>query len=170
MNSPITGNPMRPVEYEGCLIYECPDTGGELLGGDALAHIVRKREEAFDGVFGDEVAAFSPLFGSPIHETENLVDCPFCGTGMEVVNYGGDTGIFIDKCPECGAVWLDNEELEKIQVLMERWQDGAPEQIRSVAGRLEEARRQAAHAGDDAFSGSRFSIVNALINRFLDAA
>ena len=170
MNSPITGTPMRPVEYEGCLIYECPDTGGELLSGDALAHIVRVREETFDQATVTNVEPFNPLFGQPVAETENLLDCPCCGTSMQVVNYGGDTGIFIDKCPKCSAVWLDNEELEKIQILMEHWQDQAPEQIGHIAGRLEQARQEAASLSDHAFAGSRFSIVNALINRFLDAA
>ena len=170
MNSPITGSPMRPVEYEGCLIYECPDTGGELLSGDALTYIVKKREEEFAPDLVHETTTYKPLFASPVAETENILDCPCCETPMQVVNYAGDTGVFIDKCPGCGAVWLDNEELEKIQILMETWQDQAPEQLKAIADRLEQTRRAAAERGDQTFSNSRFSFVNALMNRFLDAA
>lgn len=168
MQSPITGNPMRPVEYEGALIYECPDTGGELLSGDALAHIVKRREMTFETPA--DATDQQPLFGIVTDETENLLDCPACAGPMQVVNYAGDSGIFIDKCPDCGAVWLDNEELEKIQILMEQWQDRAPAQLQAIAARLEETRRRAAADADEDFAASRFSIVNALINRFLDAA
>jgi len=161
---------MRPVEYEGCLIYECPDTGGELLSGDALSYIVKKREETFAPDLVQETTTYKPLFASPVAETENILDCPCCNTPMRVVNYAGDTGVFIDKCPSCGAVWLDNEELEKIQALMEHWQDNAPEQLKAIADRLEQTRRAAADRGDRTFSGSRFSFINAVMNRFLDAA
>lgn len=170
MNSPITGTPMRPVEYEGCLIYECPDTGGELLSGDALSYIVQKREETLASGGVHETTTYKPLFATPVLETENILDCPCCGSEMQVINYAGDTGVFIDKCSSCGAVWLDNEELEKIQELMEGWQDNAPEQLKRIADRLEMARQSAATQGDRTFSGSRFSFVNALMNRFLDAA
>ncbi len=170
MHSPITGAPMRAVEYEGCVIYECPDTGGELLSGDALSYIVKRREETFSPRLVQESGVEEPIFAQAVDETENILDCPCCATPMRVVNYAGDSGVFIDKCPKCGAVWLDNEELEKIQILMERWQDRAPEQLRQIAARLEHARRQAASHGDNTFSASRFSFVNALMNRFLDAA
>ncbi len=53
---------------------------------------------------------------------------------------------------------------------MEKWADDAQPQIKAIAGELEMARRKAANTGSDAFSGSRFSFINAIINRLLDAA
>ena len=89
---------------------------------------------------------------------------------MMLLNYLGDTGVHLDRCPACHGLWLDHQELERVQVLVERWADDAPEQIRSIAGQLEEAREQAARETTGVFQASRFSLVNALINRILDAA
>ena len=86
---------------------------------------------------------------------------------MVVTNYGGNSGVYVDRCPGCGSLWLDQQQLEKIQVLMEKWADEAPHELAKIAGKLEAARRRAAPKG---FEGSRFAFVNALINRLLDAA
>jgi Zn-finger nucleic acid-binding protein len=170
MDSPITGTPMRPVDYEGVMIYECEDTGGELLSGEALAHVVRRREE----VFGPELLRLleqrEPMFGVPIEEHDRVLVCPCCSTDMDVINYGGDSGVYIDTCPSCNTVWLDGDELDVLQALMEKWQDEAPEAIRGVAFDLERARAEAAEQVRGSFQGSRFSFVNAVINRLLDAA
>ena len=170
MRSPIDGSEMKATEYEGALIYTCPTSGGELIGPDALAHIVSTREQRFGPEWQALVADHEPLRGVPGQETERKLTCPFCTGEMAPVNYGSDSAVILDRCEDCGAVWLDAHELEMIQVLTEAWQDQAPGQIRAIAGRLEEARREAADAADDAFTASRFSFVNAIMNRLLDAA
>ncbi len=170
MDSPITGAPMTPVEYEGVVIHTCGDTGGELLSGDALAHIVRRREEVFSPDLLLTLSEREPMFGVPVEEHDRVLECPVCSTDMDVINYGGDSGVYIDTCPSCGTVWLDGDELEVLQALMEQWQDEAPEQLRAVATRLEQSRAEAAQRVEGSFRGSRFSFVNAVINRLLDAA
>ena len=170
MKSPIDGGEMKAIEYEGALIYTCPTSGGELLGPEALAHIVRTREQVFGEEWEALVADHEPLRGVPGSESERQLTCPFCEGGMQPVNYGSDTAVIVDRCEGCGAVWLDAHELEMIQALMQAWQDHAPERIRGISLKLEQARTAAASKTDDAFQGSRFSFVNAVINRLLDAA
>lgn len=167
---PIDGTPLRELEYEGVVVRTCPACGGELVPGDALAHIVRTRHEIFSDAERTALADRTPIAGVPIEHTQRQLRSPLTGEPMRVINYAGDSGIFVDRCPTTGAIWLDRDELERIQVLMESWQDAAPESIKAISGRLESARRNAARAGDDAFQGSRFAFVNALMNRFLDAA
>lgn len=170
MKSPIDGNDMKAIEYEGALIYTCPTSGGELIGADALAHIIRCREQKFGDEWKSLVANHEPLRGLPGEAGERQLVCPFCEGDMSPVNYGSDSAVIIDRCGGCGAVWLDAHELEMIQALMETWQDHAPERIRGIASELERARTAAAGKADDAFQGSRFSFVNAVMNRLLDAA
>ena len=62
------------------------------------------------------------------------------------------------------------EELERIQAVMEEWQDAAPAKLQLIARELETTRRETAESCNRAFSGSRFAFVNAIINRLLDAA
>jgi len=206
MNSPIDGTQMLAIEYEGAMIYTCPTSGGELIGPDALSHIIRTRrtvagaerrgrgahrhgtgterlqrqpqpgelvgprEQRFGPEWQALVDDHAPLRGVPGDASERQLACPFCDGVMRPVNYGSDTAVIVDRCEGCGAVWLDAHELEMIQALMETWQDHAPEAIRRIARDLEEARSTAAARADDAFRASRFSFVNAVMNRLLDAA
>ncbi len=96
--------------------------------------------------------------------------CPGCGEPMMVFSYGGDSGVFVDRCQSCNGLWLDCEELQRIQVLQERWADEAPDQLKRISVDLEKARQEAAQSTSSAFAGSRFAFINALINRYLDAA
>lgn len=40
-----------------------------------------------------------------------LLLCPNCGAGMKEVER---RGVLLDVCPQCGGVWLDRGELEKL--------------------------------------------------------
>ncbi|WP_448569161.1 TFIIB-type zinc ribbon-containing protein [Thermus sp.] len=40
-----------------------------------------------------------------------LLLCPNCGVGMREVER---RGVVLDICPQCGGVWLDKGELEKL--------------------------------------------------------
>jgi Zn-finger nucleic acid-binding protein len=161
---------MRTIAYEGVRIHTCDGCGGEFIGSGELAHIVRTRGERFPELEGVDLSHIKPAFGVPTSEKQRTLTCPECATDMNVVNYGSDSGIFVDRCPSCGGLFLDSGELENVQILMEHWADQAPQQIRAIAGELERTRQKAAETGSDVFRGSRFSFVNALINRFVDAA
>jgi len=172
MQCPNCDGSLREVTYEDALIRACEDCGGEFIGAEALSHIVATRGEHFPEADDADLSDIKPQFGSssPAAKMLPTLNCPECGGIMSVGNYGGDTGVFIDRCDDCGGVWLDQDELENVQILSERWADEAPAQIRAIAGKLERARREAAASTSDAFAGSRFAFVNAIINRILDAA
>ena len=170
MECPQCGVVLKLMEYENTFIHSCEGCGGEFLGPAELTHIVRTREERFPLQLQQLLADRKPEFGVPADEAQRELICPECQNPMQVINYCGDSGVFIDRCPQCGGLWLDHEELEKVQVLLERWKDQAPEQIKTLAGELEKARRTTAEQTSSVFAGSRFAFVNALINRFLDAA
>ncbi len=168
MNCPICVKPMKPASYEGCSIHTCEGCGGEFVAGESLTAIVRVRQERFPESIVAEVATRVPEFGV-FCEARGLA-CPACENPMRTLNYSGDSGVCVDRCERCNGIWLDHEELEKVQALLEHWQDHAPAKVREIAGRLENARAQAAARSSNAFRGSRFSFVNAVINRLLDAA
>ena len=87
-----------------------------------------------------------------------------------VINYAGDSGIFLDRCDSCGGLWLDYLELEKVQALLEQWADESPDQIKALAGQLEAAGQEMYEQTRFNFRSSRFSFVNAILSRLLDAA
>ncbi len=170
MRCPECQAELSEERYEGMRIFACRSCGGEFVGAEELMRIIETREERFDPQLLEELADREPVYGVPSDSVDRQVICPACENPMGVVNYAGDSEVLVDKCGACGGVWLDHEELEKVQILMEKWQDAAPAKIQEIAGELEEARRLAAQQTQRAFEGSRFSFVNALINRVLDAA
>lgn len=170
MHCPNDRSPLRPIEYEGCLIHTCDRCGGEAVGADALARIVNVREKVFGSRTEEIIRMAPPIRGEPGKARQPALRCPFCDAGMGEVNYGADTGVVVERCFACGCVWLEQEELEMIQAILERWQDTAPEQVRRIASELEESRRRAERRAAGAFQGSRFTFLNAVINRVMDAA
>ena len=170
MKCPSCDETMRPISYEGVAVHTCDACGGEFIGPAEMAHIIAAREQRFTPELDEAMGEFTPIFGLVASETERLLDCPVCETPMTVINFGGDTGVHVDRCGACQGLWLDLEELEKVQILMERWQDAAPAQLGAIAADLEIARRRAVESARAQFGASRFSFVNALINRLLDAA
>ncbi len=171
MHCPIDGKTLKILTYEGVDIASCETCGGEFVGGAQLQRIVSLRDERFDAVvrevIGDERR---PRFGVPADERPRALACPECASDMHVVNYAGDTAVYVDRCGVCGGIWLDHHELEAIQVILERWQDEAPEQFLQIAGELVDAQQRSDALSRSAFAGSRFAFVNAIINRLLDAA
>lgn len=161
---------LQTIEYEGVNVQACDGCGGEFVGPTELRAIINTREATFGGYLHDLVQDHQPMFGTPIGGDGRNRVCPACGGEMGVINYGGDTGVSVDRCEDCGGIWLDHEELEKVQLLIEQWQDRAPEQLMRIAEDLERASYEAAQAARSRFAGSRFAFVNALINRLLDAA
>jgi len=170
MHCPKCGDFLREVDYESVRINTCDACGGEVIRPSAMRAIVHRRDMHFPEDLKLALADHAPSFGPPRTGAAPTLSCPACRRAMLPINYGGDSGIIIDRCTGCSTVFLDREELEKIQILMERWEDDAPQRIRIIAGELERARREAAESTSRAFAGSRFAFVNAVINRLLEAA
>ncbi len=170
MQCPQCAAPLQAILYEGVPIHTCDACGGEFVGGDEFARIVDNRHEKFSGQQRLELADCKPSFGQTASQPDRSLECPACGQKMKVTNYAGDSGIFVDHCSVCSGLWLDHAELERIQVVMEKWADEASPQLQSIVEILEVARFEAATRTSETFSGSRFAFVNALINRILDAA
>ncbi len=170
MKCPIDGHQLHQKTYEGITIDVCNNCGGEFLDAEEIGTIVRIREEIFPKTLREREAQYVPHFGIPTEHFERTIHCPNCDESMEVMNYSGDSGVFVDRCPKCQGIWLDHEELERVQIYVEAWESKAPEMIQAISGDLENARLKAAERCAGAFKGSRFSFVNALINYLIDAA
>lgn len=170
MNCPACTHTLRTCTYEGVDIETCDGCGGEFVTGEEMGHIVRVRDQRFSDPQRASVAHRKPMFGIADADATTRFCCPTCRSAMNPVNYAGDTGVVVDRCPSCGGMWLDHSELEKVQMLLEKWGDEAPSKIGAAQAELNRAREKAARDSSAVFRGSRFSFVNALVNRYLDAA
>lgn len=165
MQCPRCDVELKTIDYEGVKIETCPGCNGQRLDAGELRHIVEVR----DVRFGDEerraIEAAVSVDPAEVAGAGHGLSCPKCGGLMKTLNYGGDTGIMVDRCG-CGGVWLDSGELDRIQMLVERWRDGFPEdsrrhgpQLRQIAADVNERTK---------VDVSRFGFVNAIINGILN--
>ncbi len=158
---------LRTADYEGIKIETCPACEGEWLDMGELKHVAKAREVRFDEAERRAVAAAVRITPVKVERHDRDLRCPKCGGQTDALNYGGDTGILIDKCTTCRGIWLDAGELEKIQMVVEGWEDGLPHDLRKYGARL----RQVATDVQERtrFKESRFAFINAIINGILDA-
>ena len=166
MRCPNCDSGLRTITYEGIQIETCSGCGGEWLDESELGHVNRAREVRFDKEERRAVAEATRIKGVKLDDVDRDLTCPKCGGQTDAVNYGGDTGIIIDRCTSCGGIWLGATELEKIQMVVEGWQDGLKDDLAKHAPRLRRIAEEVDRADD--FTLSRFGFVNAIINGILD--
>lgn len=167
MNCPVCTAALRSIRYESVEIHTCDGCGGEFVGPGQMVHIVNVREAKF---VTDQAGPVRPAFGLPPAAQDRGLQCPSCSCSMKPRNYANDSGVLVDRCDACGGLWLDATELERIQSVLETWQDHAPSRIRSLSRALERAQRAHDTPASGAFAPSRFAFVNAIVNRILEAA
>jgi len=113
MQCPNCPNQLSATLYEGVDIHLCPSCKGILLDEQKLGEIEKKRELVISREQG--------------HTKSNHYDgsrfCPDCDVKMDKEKYGKYVPRTIDKCPQCGNIWLDEGELEDIQVAYEMYEE-----------------------------------------------
>jgi Zn-finger nucleic acid-binding protein len=137
---------LQTINYEGLSIETCSKCHGEWLDDAELGKIVRIREVKFDPDERRAIAESTTITGVVLEDVDRALKCPKCSGTTNAVNYGGNTGIIIDRCTTCRGIWLDGLELEKIQMVVEGWDDALPEdlkkygpKLRDIAAKLDEA-------------------------------
>ncbi len=170
MKCPKCQRTMSTISYEGIEIESCPGCGGEWLDAEELGKAVRIREQKFSESERRAIAESTTITGVKLANVDRDLLCPKCGGTTDAVNYGGDTGIVIDRCTGCRGFWLDEAELEKVQMLVEGWEDKLPEDLQQYGPRLRDVAARVDR--DDDVSISRLPLVgpfiNACINGILD--
>jgi Zn-finger nucleic acid-binding protein len=135
---PRCGSPLEPSEYEGATVHCCGRCRGQWLGPAELKQIVDSRKARWDP---DRLAALRATSARrvPLGAVREELPCPECGGVMDTFNYGGDSGVLLDKCPACGGIWLDGGELEKVQTAVESAERARGADSRWFGGPLREA-------------------------------
>ena len=113
--------------YEGVPIRNCPGCGGRLVDAAHVDRILLRREIEFSPALIAKAARFREEFLThPVkprrveaRETAELT-CPSCGYRLATRPYSYQYFIPVDKCLACGQVWFDADELEILQILVEK--------------------------------------------------
>jgi Zn-finger nucleic acid-binding protein/uncharacterized protein YxjI len=111
MNCPDCQGKLVPRTYEGVVLDQCIQCSGILLTELKLKQIEVSQEQTLDK---NKQHSQSRGYDSTRH-------CPSCSQVMEKKQYGKFKGKTIDTCNACKLIWLDEGELEDIQVAYEMY-------------------------------------------------
>ena len=170
MRCPGCESTLSTVQYEGIAVEICGTCSGCWLDADELGCIVRIREQRFSPEQLSSIDTAAKIPGIPVKDIERDIVCPSCGTPTGPLNYGGDTGIVIDRCPKCHGIWLDVGELESIQMLVESWKDSLPDDLRTYGPVLDRVDNELRTGNRVAVSSLPLvaGFINAIINGVLN--
>ena len=113
--------------YEGVAVQTCGRCGGKLVASSHMDRIILRREVAFSDDLLAKARDFRQQFLlNPVKEqrakeqdAENLY-CPSCGQRLLARPYNYQYFIPVDKCLACYKIWFDADELELLQILVEK--------------------------------------------------
>ena len=161
---------LATINYEGISIETCSNCNGEWLDEAELGKIARIREVKFDPDERRAIAESTTITGVVLEEVDRDLKCPKCDGTTDAVNYGGDTGIIIDRCTACHGIWLDQQQLEKIQMVVEGWEDALPNDLQKYGPRLRDIAVKLDEDDDVQVSNLPWigGFINSAINGILD--
>ena len=170
MKCPNCKHDLRSIEYEGLQIETCDGCAGEWIDWGELGKIVRIREARFDAKGRRAIAESTTITGIVLENVDRDLTCPKCGGTTDPVNYGGDTGIIIDRCTSCRGLWVDGGELERIQMIVEGWEDALPDDLQEYGPVLRNIAAKQDKTDDVHVSRMPFvgGFINSAINGILD--
>jgi heat shock protein HtpX len=112
-------------EYEGVIVFVCPECGGTLVDQDRLTRILYRQ----DVVYSPELIHLCQMILADLKTCHMLkaidprnawvISCPACGNKMHREFYAFSYPVEIDRCAVCKKVWFDKNELEILQYLFE---------------------------------------------------
>lgn len=125
---PSCGAGLVRAPYEGIEILLCERCGGRLVGGAQVGKLLARREAAFTdeqrgladlvAASGDSLRRAAVL--SRGRQEPGLVACPNCSATMLRRHYSYEYALEIDRCFRCDLLWFEKDELEALQILVER--------------------------------------------------
>lgn len=171
---PRDGEPLWAIRYESETIDVCLKCGGAWCDAGELERVVGVRELQFAASAHPDIQADeSKTRASRERELLSDLNCVFCEGPLQPVNYSYNSGVLLDRCAQGHGIWLDCEELERVQVFIERWGEQKPQLQRKYAHLLERARAQARSARKknlESIEVSRFGFLNRFMRRLMSKA
>ncbi len=95
------------TEHHGDIVLErCEHCGGYWMTPEDLKAVL--------DLIRLPVQGSATRMGIDLTDVQEDALCPICDVPLEPFNYAGDSGIILDKCRNCGGIWLDGGDLERV--------------------------------------------------------
>jgi Zn-finger nucleic acid-binding protein len=124
---PRCRRPLSDGFYEGVRTKACGACGGRLMDASHVGRILWRREIDFSpellakaGRFREDFLATPVKTRRAKRRAVGNLTCPGCGYRLAPRPFSYQYFIPVDKCLACGRVWFDADELEILQILVEK--------------------------------------------------
>jgi len=169
MKCPRCSSVLKSVEYDGEIVAVCPGCQGEWLHAGELQKIVEHHDEVFTP---QEIASLEAvdkeIFTAEKNDHDEL-NCPVCeSVQMEHFNYGDTRGIILHKCTECGGIWMDKDQLRKVEEVVDGWKADLNKDVAQYGAVLDKIEAEEQKSMNRNVSISHFGFVNAVLRRFCE--
>jgi Zn-finger nucleic acid-binding protein len=119
--------PLGDFFYEGVPVKVCRQCLGKLVEASAMERILARREFTFSPELIKKAEDFKRQFLTNPIKAQKLKDkesppgpCPSCGYRLVSRPYNYQFFLPVEKCLACNKIWFDEDELEMLQVLIEK--------------------------------------------------
>lgn len=164
MKCPRCSDALRQVSYEGVLVDTCDSCHGEWLDKDEIKRINAARDSVFTAEDQAKVEGAKQVVVKQVVQAAHALICPRCNVSMNTFNYAYDSGVMVDRCPKCDGLWLDDQELEAIQIVVEAWEKRDGDICKKFAPVLKNIQQQTAvSVAQSAGAGHKGAFVKAIV-------
>jgi Zn-dependent protease with chaperone function/Zn-finger nucleic acid-binding protein len=128
MTCPGCGAGLVRTPYEGIDIVACRRCGGRLVTTAQIGKLLARREAGFTEA-QHRLADLVTASGDTLRRAAvlargrpgvGLVACPKCAAPMMRRHYSYEYAVEVDLCARCDLTWFEKDELEALQILVER--------------------------------------------------
>jgi Zn-dependent protease with chaperone function/Zn-finger nucleic acid-binding protein len=124
---PKCREPLGDYFYEGVPVQICRRCLGKLVAAPFMDRILARREFSFSPELVHKAREFkeqfltNPLRAQRVKDRESPpIYCPSCGYRMASRPYNYQYFLPVEKCLSCYKIWFDADELEILQILVEK--------------------------------------------------
>jgi len=108
MKCPVCNSILLQREIAGNELYSCPKKHGISINIDCLGDVICLLASQSETPHADIKDVYH--LEGPERTVDEKRSCPGCGLKMKTFNYAYNSNIFLDRCYECGTVWIDAKE------------------------------------------------------------
>jgi Zn-dependent protease with chaperone function/Zn-finger nucleic acid-binding protein len=119
--------PLSASLYEGVPVKICSRCLGKLVHQDYIDRILARTEISFSPALVKRAEEFAgTVLWNPLKKQKRgdkaspPPPCPACGYGLASRPYNYQYFLPVERCLNCGRIWFDADELEILQILVER--------------------------------------------------
>ena len=169
MKCPRCNGVLCATELDNVIVEVCIDCKGEWLFAGELRQIVEHHDEVFTP---EEIAAQGAVNKQSFtveKDDQDELNCPACeNVRMEHFNYGDTSGIILHKCTECDGIWMDKNQLEKVEEVVDGWKADLNRDLAKYGSTLQKIEIEEQKELDQNVSISRFGFINKVLRRFCE--